>query len=669
MFKAFGKKSVESLMIPLIFSRKVYPKLKELKFSLAYICLSLCLPLLLQGQPVPVDTIRIKEVMINAGKDPSGISVFSKVAVDSSLLKDFTLNSVAELLSENKLMHIQSYGSGGIASPSFRGTGASHTTVVWNGISINNPMPGQSDLSLLPSGLADEINIFNGGTPVLANGGAIGGVIALESDSSWNEGSSISLNAGAANFGRYSGLATLRAGTLKVSSVTKVYYNSSENNFPFVNDALSNEPFPDRRKNSEVQAGGFLQELYLKGTKSLSSARLWYNTTERNIPVPMISRQPMPGENQTDRSLRGIISYKLSLPVSEIKADAAYVADRLLYSNPETSTDSRNLVQTVTLKTEASPKLGEKTQVSFLASHELNIVTSNNYDDRKTRNITVLAMSASRSILKPLAAHMMVRGKQSDGKLVIPDFAAGLKYRLPSQPDLLFKANLSANSKLPGLNDLYWLPGGNPGLKSEYGVSWDLGLDYRSKHELNPALTAGINIFRNRITNMIHWYPGEYSYWSPVNLGLVKIIGAELKAGGEYATDHLFVKMTGAWSYTRASETRDDESGQSTKQLVYVPVHQANARLRAGYGILRASFNSSWTGRRYISADNSDYLPGYLLCDLLAGIAMEKKKMNIDLNFRISNLFNINYQAVAWHPMPGRSYAISLLLKFKNNAL
>jgi iron complex outermembrane receptor protein len=48
------------------------------------------------------------------------------------------------------------------------------------------------------------------------------------------------------------------------------------------------------------------------------------------------------------------------------------------------------------------------------------------------------------------------------------------------------------------MNDLYWLPGGNPGLKSEYGLSYELGLGYKSKSDLNPALNASVNAFGNR---------------------------------------------------------------------------------------------------------------------------------------------------------------------------
>ncbi len=626
----------------------------------------LCLTLPLSGQMAPFDTIRIMEVRISSGRGFSGLSPSAGLTVDSSLKMTYDLNSVAELLTDNNLMHIKSYGPGGIASPSFRGTGAGHTTVTWNGININNPMHGQSDLSLLPSGLADEISIFSGGGKVLSNGGAIGGIISLETTPDWDEGYSVSLNGGTASFGRYSGLAALRIGNSQISSVSRAYLSSSENKFPYINDVQGNEPFTDRRKNSSMHTEGFLQELYLKGTRSISSARVWYNTSERDIPVPIITRQPVPGESQNDRSFRSLLDYQLRLPGSEISAGAAFVADRLVYLNPETSTDSRNLVRTVTLKTEVSPLTGERTRLTVFASHELNMVNSNNYEGRKTRNTSLIAVNATRSFLPSLAADMLLRGKLSDGKLINPDFAAGLEYHLPSPTGLNVRADISGNSRLPGLNDLYWIPGGNPWLKSEYGISCELGLRYKGRSERNRSVSAGLNVFRNRIGNMIHWYPGESSFWSPVNLGQVRILGTELTAEGNYITGKLYLKVNGSWSYTRASETTEEPRERDRHQIVYVPVYQANAGVKAGYGILSASFNSSYTGRRYLSADNSDYLPGYLLCDLSTGVEKEVGKADIKMNFRISNLFNVNYQAVAWHPMPGRSYSVSILLVLKN---
>jgi iron complex outermembrane receptor protein len=96
---------------------------------------------------------------------------------------------VAELLSENNLLYIKSYGSGGIASLHSAGPVQVHTIVTWNGINFNNPMPGQSDLSLLPSGLADDKSISGGGgASLLRTVELFGGLITLETTSDWRGG-------------------------------------------------------------------------------------------------------------------------------------------------------------------------------------------------------------------------------------------------------------------------------------------------------------------------------------------------------------------------------------------------------------------------------------------------------------------------------------------------
>ena len=91
---------------------------------------------------------------------------------------------------------------GGTATPSFRGTGASHTQIAWNGININHPMLGQSDLSLIPAGLIDDIQIFYGGASMALNSGGIGGIINLETKPVWKKETSISLNPGIGSFGQ-----------------------------------------------------------------------------------------------------------------------------------------------------------------------------------------------------------------------------------------------------------------------------------------------------------------------------------------------------------------------------------------------------------------------------------------------------------------------------------
>ena len=49
---------------------------------------------------------------------------------------------------------------------------------------------------------------------------------------------------------------------------------------------------------------------------------------------------------------------------------------------------------------------------------------------------------------------------------------------LSKKGNIVAKASISRNYRFPTLNDLYFLPGGNPDLKSEHGFTYDVGLSF-----------------------------------------------------------------------------------------------------------------------------------------------------------------------------------------------
>jgi len=76
---------------------------------------------------------------------------------------------------------------GSIATSAIRGASAGHTVVVWNGLALQSPMLGLLDLSMLPSGLVDEVSIQYGGQSTLWGSGAIGGVIHLNNQAKFGK--------------------------------------------------------------------------------------------------------------------------------------------------------------------------------------------------------------------------------------------------------------------------------------------------------------------------------------------------------------------------------------------------------------------------------------------------------------------------------------------------
>ena len=65
---------------------------------------------------------------------------------------------------------------------------------------------------------------------------------------------------------------------------------------------------------------------------------------------------------------------------------------------------------------------------------------------------------------------------------------------------------LSTLYRLPGLNDLYWMPGGNPDLKPEYGYSAEAGskLSWKSQNK-KTKVSFEPTYFNRYIYNWIIW--------------------------------------------------------------------------------------------------------------------------------------------------------------------
>ena len=59
---------------------------------------------------------------------------------------------------------------------------------------------------------------------------------------------------------------------------------------------------------------------------------------------------------------------------------------------------------------------------------------------------------------------------------------------------------------------------------------------------------------------------------------------------------------------------------------MYIPENQLNISLRFGYRNFYTSLLSDMTGKRYITVDNSRYLPGYSINSLSAGIKLKLKQ-------------------------------------------
>src|SRR5690554_3887143 len=95
--------------------------------------------------------------------------------------------SLTDVLRYNSAVYFKENGNGMVSSPSFRGTNASHTAVIWNGININSNFTGQTDFNVVSPVGYDDITIRSGGGGVQYGSGAIGGSIHMNNQFKFGE--------------------------------------------------------------------------------------------------------------------------------------------------------------------------------------------------------------------------------------------------------------------------------------------------------------------------------------------------------------------------------------------------------------------------------------------------------------------------------------------------
>jgi iron complex outermembrane receptor protein len=110
-------------------------------------------------------------------------SVGAKIyAIDSLSSETYKSGSLAELLQQQSLIYVKTYGSGGLASVSLRGGSSRHTAVIWNGFNLRSPMSGGLNFSSLPAGFIDDVIIQPGALQPCMESGASSGIIFLSNN-------------------------------------------------------------------------------------------------------------------------------------------------------------------------------------------------------------------------------------------------------------------------------------------------------------------------------------------------------------------------------------------------------------------------------------------------------------------------------------------------------
>ena len=602
---------------------------------------SLAPALLAQGVPPPGAAKLDADVVVSAEAEPESAGSLGVAAtvIDSAEIAASKATTVLDLLrTVPGLDVVQSGGPGTVTSLFLRGTASTQTLVLVDGVALNSPYFGGTDISALSTANVERIEVVRGPFSALYGSEAIGGVVEI-------------FTRRAPGLGEVSGRATLGLGN---GAAKEGFAEVAAGSGPLA------ASFGFRRSLSE----GVLPNEFFAGTSLSGSVTASLTDTlhvgvvlrrdEGRTGVPFDAGFATPHQATTNdtTTLDVPVSFALSAKTS-LEASFHWIRDSPTSSDPDedftSTTEARRIGGRLALSTSLGPQriTAGATWDRTLVSNESNFGVA--LDDAATRTFALFAEDRVALAKDRVVATAGVRWDDHSafGSAVSPRVT--LSWRVA--PGLKLRAAAGSAFRAPSTGELYYPFSGNPSLRPEKSVGYEAGLE----QTLAGGLVAELTGFWNDIRDLIEYDPQTFM---DQNIGRVRTRGVEIALRSAVGT-----RSTVRASYTYL-DARDVDTGTL---LVRRPRHRASATYATSFvSAGSASVTAMWVGARR-DGDAVDFTkivedPSYLRVD--AAITLPPLALSLAPFVRVTNLLGRNYVEVSGFPAPGRRFLAGLEAAF-----
>lgn len=654
--------------------------------------------MILTHMPARPQGRQLDEVVVTGRRPLKEIGVQSTL-FDSLALKENIALSMADILTFNSSVFVKSYGRATLSTVAFRGTSPSHTQVTWNGMRINSPMLGMTDFSTIPSYFIDNASLLHGTSSVNETGGGLGGLVRLATRPVGKDGFGMQYVQGAGSFSTFDEFVRLTYGSEHWQVSTRAVCSSSPNDYKYINHDKKINIYDDdhnivgqyhpteRNRSGAYRDIHVLQEIYyntLRGDRFGLNA--WYINSNRELPMQTTDYgDERDFENrQRESTFRGVMSWDHTRTDWKTTVRAGYIHTKMKYDYRREvaegvnvdMTRSRSRVNTFYGQAEGeySPTArlyltaGLSVHQHFVRSEDKNVIKQDGDKAIIGYDMGRAELSASASVrwqpVDRIGLSAVVRQDVygRDAAPVIPAFF--VDGMLSSRGNVMIRVSVSRNHRFPTLNDLYFLPGGNPDLRSEHGLSYDAGLSFGTGIAGLLKAAGSVTWFDSYIDDWIIWLPTTKGFFSPRNVKKVHAYGIEAKAdlsvkpAREWLAD-----ISGSMSWTPSVNEGEKMSpaDQSVgKQLPYVPEFSASLTGRLTWRTWGFVYKWAYYSERYTMSSNDFSLTGRLPKYFMSNVSMEKnmtlKFADMQFKLAVNNIFDEDYLSVLSRPMPGINF-------------
>ena len=600
------------------------------------------LPALAQPAPQPAASKIAADVVVSAEAAPEPSSSLGAAAtvIDATEIARTRATTLVDLLrTVPGLDVVQSGGAGGVTSLFLRGASSTQTLVLVDGVTLNSPYFGGTDLSAISTANVERVEVVRGPFSALYGSEAIGGVVQIFTKRSADAGVSGHASFALGNAGGKEGFLEggFSEGALAATFALRRTLSSGDQ---------FNEFF-----SGSTLSGALTARLSEGATAGVVVRR---DSGRTGIPTDGVSPTPQRWTSAETTTVEIPLSFSLSKNLS-LSASVRYTRDQPEYADPadpfftSSTTDARRAGGRVAaLGTWGAHRLAagvdyERTQVS----NESNFGVA--LDDAAARTVAVFAEDRLALFSDRLVATAGVRWDDHSafGGAVSPRVT--LAWR--ALPSLKLRAAAGSAFRAPSLGELYYPYSGNPNLQPERSTGWEVG----AEQTLAEGVVGEVTGFWNDIRDLIQY---DAQTFSNGNIGHARTRGVEVAVR----------TAVGERAFLRASYTYlDAQDLDAGAALIRRPRHRASLTAGSGFGA-----GGSWSATGlFVGArpdrDAADFTtvvesPSYLRVD--AAVTLPPLVLTLSPWVRVTNVFDRSYAEVNGFPAPGRRFLAGLEASF-----
>ena len=364
-----------------------------------------------------------------------------------------------------------------------------------------------------------------------------------------------------------------------------------------------------------------------------------YSQFEKGSPGPTYSPSPRARSREKDWGSTFI------LPLGQLKSTTNYSSFDKRYNNPDIGLD--NIMESWVLNERLSSPIsaGILGQFNIGTDFEIANVEGNKITSQQEEKYAFYATKDVRLQKTPLNLGLGVRVNfYSDFPTAInPQVQLSYKY---NDLDIHFSASRSNN--IPTFYQRYYETSTlkpNPDLGMEKAMNYNLSLSSRLKKTLEWSISFFLNDITERITYVREDTIGRYR-----NIGSATLKGIEIASKW---MPYDILKAKTSYTYLIA---KDEDTG---KYLPNNPKHRLNLELQINpFKDFTLGLSTIYQSKKFCDADNTKTIRGtYFRSDLRGDYSLKEK---IKFFFKITNLFNSDYDTMDGYPVTPRACLIGM---------